>query len=177
MRQTLAAIRHLERTVLGADGIEGIVLRYGSFYGPWTSIAEEGSIVDLIRRRRFPVIGSGSGMWSFVHIDDAARATAVAIERGEPGIYNIVDDDPAPVRDWLPELAAVVGAEPPRHIPAAVGQLAAGAAGVSLMTRVRGASNAKAKRQLGWQPQYASWRSGFREGLRTGQGATAQRAG
>ena len=168
MRQTLAAIRHLEGAVLNDPGLDGVVLRYGSFYGPGTAIAEEGDVVDLVRQRKFPIIGQGSGIWSFVHIDDAAAATVKAVEHGRPGIYNIVDDDPAPVREWLPELAAAVGAKPPRRVPTAIGRLAAGDVGVSLMTQVRGASNARAKEQLEWQPRYPSWRSGFRTGLRDG---------
>jgi nucleoside-diphosphate-sugar epimerase len=166
MRETLAAIRHLEEAVLRADGLEGVVLRYGSFYGPGTSVAEDGDLVDLLRRTRFPVVGSGEGVWSFVHIDDAAFATVLAVEGGEPGVYNVVDDTPAPVREWLPELAAAVGAPPPRLVPRWVGWLAAGEVGVSLMTQVRAASNAKAKRALGWSPEHGSWRSGFRTGLR-----------
>jgi nucleoside-diphosphate-sugar epimerase len=166
VRETLAALRHLEEAVLGTEGIEGLVLRYGAFYGPGTSIAEDGDLVELVRRRRFPVMGSGDGVWSFVHVDDAATATALAVEAGEPGVYNVVDDEPAPVRRWLPELAAAVGAPPPRRVPAAVGRLAAGEVGVSLMTHVRGASNVKIKERLGWSPRYASWRSGFMTGLR-----------
>ena len=166
MRRTLDAIRHLERSVLDAPGIDGLVLRYGSFYGPGTAITDGGEIVELVRQRKFPIIGDGSGIWSFVHIDDAAAATLEAVEQGRPGIYNIVDDDPAPVGAWLPELAAAVGAKPPRRLPAVVGRLAAGEVGVVLMTQVRGASNAKAKTELGWEPRYPSWRSGFRTGLR-----------
>ena len=166
MRQTLAAIRHLEDAVLNAPGLDGTVLRYGSFYGPGTAIAPDGAIVQLLRRRRFPVIGDGSGIWSFVHVDDAAAATVRAVELGGAGVYNIVDDDPASVREWLPELAAAVGAKPPLRLPTLVGRLAAGEVGVSLMTQVRGASNAKAKEELGWQPRYPSWRSGFHSGLR-----------
>jgi nucleoside-diphosphate-sugar epimerase len=169
MRRTLAAIRHLEATVLGADGIEGIVLRYGGFYGPDTGISlsadHVGAQVEAIRKRRFPVIGNGAGVWSFVHIDDAAAATATAIEHATPGIYNIVDDDPAPVAELLPALAAAVGAKPPRRVPAWLGRLLAGETAISMMTQVRGASNAKAKRQLGWQPRHPSWRRGFVEGL------------
>ena len=165
MAETLAAIRHLEDAVLGVEGLEGVVLRYGAFYGPGTSIAEDGALVEMVRRRRFPLVGAGAGTWSFVHIDDAAAATAIAIERGEPGIYNIVDDDPAPVRLWLPELAAAVGAEPPRRVPKAIGRLAAGEVGASLMTRARGASNAKARERLGWSPRYPTWRGGFGAGL------------
>ncbi len=166
MRETLAALRHLEEAVLGAEGMEGLVLRYGALYGSGTSIAEDGGLVELVRRRRFPVLGSGDGLWSFVHVDDAATATVLAVEGGEPGIYNVVDDEPAPVRLWLPELAAAVGAPPPRRVPTLVGRLAAGEVGVSLMTQVRGASNEKAKQRLGWSPRHPSWRTGFRAALR-----------
>jgi nucleoside-diphosphate-sugar epimerase len=162
MSATLDAIRRLESAVLGANGIEGIVLRYGGFYASDTGVA---TMLDDIRRRRFPIVGKGSGVWSFVHMDDAATATLAAIERGAPGVYNVVDDEPAPVSEWLPYLAEVIGAKPPRRVPAFVGRLAAGEAGLSLMTRIRGASNAKAKRELGWAPRYPSWREGFRNGL------------
>jgi nucleoside-diphosphate-sugar epimerase len=164
-RLTLAAIRHLEEAVLGAGGLEGLVLRYGNFYGPGTGFADDGEIVPLLRKRRFPIIGDGAGVWSFVHIDDAAHATTVAVEQGAPGVYNIADDEPAPVAEWLPELARAVGADPPRHVPTWLGRLGGGDVGVSLMTRIRGASNAKAKRELGWMPLYPSWRDGFQHGL------------
>jgi nucleoside-diphosphate-sugar epimerase len=142
-------------------------LRYGGFYGPGTSIAvnPDGAQVEMIRKRRVPVIGDGAGIWSMVHIRDAAAATAAALDRGEPGLYNIVDDDPARVSEILPELAKVVGAGPPRHFPRWVGRLLAGEANTIMMTEVRGASNAKAKRELGWELRYPSWRLGFREGL------------
>jgi nucleoside-diphosphate-sugar epimerase len=165
LRRTLDAIRHLESAVLGAEGLEGVVLRYGGFYGPGTSAGDGGFMLDEIRRRGFPIVGGGTGVWSFVHIDDAAAATTAAVDRGAPGLYNIVDDDPAPVSAWLPALAAAIGAKPPRRVPAWVGRLAAGEHGVVLLTQVRGASNAKAKRELGWKPSYPSWRQGFRTGL------------
>jgi len=165
LRRTLDAIRHLESAVLGAEGLEGVVLRYGGFYGPGTSAGEGGFMLEDLRRRRFPLVGAGTGVWSFVHIDDAATATVAAVERGAPGIYQIVDDDPAPVSEWLPALAAAVGARPPRRVPAWVARLAGGAHGVVLMTEVRGASNAKARRELGWRPAWPSWRQGFRAGL------------
>ena len=168
-RQTLDAIRWLERAVLGAPDIEGVVLRYGSLYGPGTSTDEDGGMIELIRRRRFPIIGSGDAVWSFVHVDDAAAATALAVERGGRGIYNIVDDDPAPVREWLPALARALGAKPPLHVPEWIGRLAAGEVGVSLMTRVRGASNAKAKRQWGWELRHPSWRTGFPAAVRAAE--------
>jgi len=162
MRQSLDAIRHLEGAVTGADWTEGIVLRYGGFYGPGTSLsAEGGEQLELIRKRKFPVVGDGGGVWSFVHIEDAADATVAAVTRGRPGIYNVVDDDPAPVAEWLPVAASAVGAPPPRHVPRWLGRLVAGEAGVVMMTDVRGASNEKAKRELGWTPKHSSWRQGF----------------
>jgi len=165
LRDVLAAIRHVESAVLGSSSLEGIILRYGAFYGPGTSIGKGGSVVEEVRRRRFPIVGNGKGVWSFIHIDDAAQATLAAVERGTPGIYNIVDDDPAPISEWLPELAAAIGAAPPRHVPAFVGKLAVGEHGVVMMTEIRGASNAKATRLLGWNPIWPSWREGFRKGL------------
>lgn len=153
MRETLGAIRELERAVLDAD-LEGLVLRYGSLYGPGTAYATE--YVELARERKLPLIGAG--VWSFVHVDDAADATVSAVERGEPGIYNIVDDEPAPAAEWIPLLARRSGGRPPRHLPVWLGRLATGEVGVSLMTRIRGSSNAKAKRELGWRPAHPSWR-------------------
>jgi 2-alkyl-3-oxoalkanoate reductase len=167
-RDALDAMRYLDRIVPGAEGIEGVVLRYGGFYGPGTGIArgEESALIEAIRKRRFPVVGGGTGVWSFVHIDDAASATLAAVDRGAPGIYNVVDDDPAPVSEWLPALADAIGAKPPRRVPTWIGRLAGGEMAVSLMTQVRGASNAKAKRELGWQPEHPSWREGFPAALR-----------
>jgi 2-alkyl-3-oxoalkanoate reductase len=156
-RESLAAIRHLEDAVMAARDMEGVVLRYGGFYGPGTSIDEGGEHVELIRKRKFPVGGDGAGIWSLIHIDDAAAATVAAIEGGPPGIYNIVDDAPAPISEWLPQLAASVGAPPPRRLPGWLVRLAAGTQAHSMMTRTRGASNAKAKRELGWRPAY-TWR-------------------
>jgi nucleoside-diphosphate-sugar epimerase len=153
MRETLAAIRHLERAVTDAGGV---ALRYGGFYG-----SPDDAQLELVRKRRFPIVGAGGGIWSFVHLDDAAAATVLALERGAPGIYNVVDDEPAPVREWLPALAAAIGAKPPRRFPRWLARLLAGEAGVVLMTEIRGASNAKAKRELGWTPRYDSWREGF----------------
>jgi nucleoside-diphosphate-sugar epimerase len=161
MRSTLDAICHLERAVMAADWTQGVVLRYGGFYGPGTSLGPDGGeSVEMIRKRKFPVVGTGAGVWSFIHIEDAADATVAAVERGR-GIYNIVDDDPAPVAEWLPAIAAAVGAKPPRHVPRLVGRLVAGEAATVMMTEVRGASNAKAKRELGWQPRHPSWRDVF----------------
>lgn len=167
MRTTLEAIRYLEETVTAATQTEGVVLRYGGFYGPGTSfsVRPEGEHVQLIRKRKFPIVGSGDGVWSFIHIEDAATATVAAIEHGERGLYNVVDDEPAPVREWLPAAAAALGARKPMRLPRWVGRLAAGEAAVVMMDEVRGASNAKAKRELGWQPRYSSWRQGFAEGL------------
>jgi nucleoside-diphosphate-sugar epimerase len=167
LRTTLEAIRHVEEAVTGADWTEGIVLRYGGFYGPGTSFSRkpEGEHVELIRKRKFPVVGDGAGVWSFIHIEDVAAATVAAVEHGSRGIYNIVDDDPAPVAEWLPAAASAVGAKPPRHFPRWLGRIAAGEAATVMMTEVRGASNEKAKRELGWSPRYPSWRQGFANGL------------
>jgi nucleoside-diphosphate-sugar epimerase len=167
MRTSLDAIRHLEDAVTRATWTEGIVLRYGGFYGPGTSLSlkPEGEHVALIRGRKFPMVGDGAGVWSFVHIEDAAAATAAAVERGSRGIYNIVDDDPAPVAEWLPAVASALGAKPPRRLPRWLGRIAAGEAATVMMTEVRGASNDKAKRELGWRPRYGSWRDGFANGL------------
>jgi nucleoside-diphosphate-sugar epimerase len=164
MRESLEAIRHLEEAVTGARWTEGIVLRYGGFYGPGTGLsADGGAQVELLRERKFPVVGDGGGVWSFVHIADAAEATAAAVTHGRRGLYNIVDDEPARVADWLPAAASAVGAPPPRHVPRWLGRLVAGEAGAIMMTEVRGASNEKAKRELGWRPRHASWRDGFAE--------------
>ncbi|HYL37728.1 MAG TPA: NAD(P)-dependent oxidoreductase [Bryobacteraceae bacterium] len=165
LRPSIEAIRHLETAVSQARGMEGIVLRYASFYGPGTAIGEGAAVVGQIRQRRIPVIGGGGGVWSFLHIDDAARATLAAIEGGAPGIYNVADNEPAPVSEWLPELAAILGAKPPLRIPSWLGRLAVGEHGVFLMTQVRGISNAKAKSEFGWQPVWGSWRDGFRRAL------------
>ncbi len=161
MRSNLAAIRHLEQAVLGAEWTEGIVLRYGAFYGPGTSLAPGEEQLELIRRRKFPVVGSGRGVWSFIHVADAAEATVAAVEHGGRGVYNVVDDDPAPVAEWLPALAHELGAKKPMRVPRFIGRLFAGEAGVVMMTEVRGASNAKAKRELAWAPGHPSWRAGF----------------
>lgn len=164
-QNSLQAIRHLERAVLGAGGVEGIALRYGNLYGPGTGFAAKGDIAATVRKRGFPIVGDGAGVWSFIHVDDAASATIAAIGRGAPGVYNVADDEPAPVSIWLPELARALGAKPPQHIPVWLGRLVIGEVGVSLMTQIRGASNAKARRELGWAPSYATWRQGFRTGL------------
>jgi nucleoside-diphosphate-sugar epimerase len=164
----LAAIRHLEHAVTTIEWGEGLVLRYGGFYGPGTgiSLAPDAQMAGPIRKRRFPLVGDGGGVWSFVHIEDAAAATAAAVEHGRPGIHNVVDDDPAPVREWLPMLASALGAKPPRRVPRWLARLAGGEMATVMMTNVQAAaSNAKAKRELGWQPRYPSWRQGFAQGL------------
>jgi nucleoside-diphosphate-sugar epimerase len=157
--ETLAAIRRLEVSVLNAP-LEGIVLRYGSLYGPGAS----DDLVELVRRRKLAIVGDGGGVWSWIHVDDAASATVAAVERGRRGRFNVVDDDPAPVSEWLPYLAEAVGAKAPRHVPVWLARLAIGEVGVSLMTQIRGSSNAKAKRELRWEPRW-TWRQGFRDGL------------
>lgn len=174
MREALTAINHLESAVMRAPHIEGMVLRYGGFYGPGNALGEGGVVVEQVKQRKVPVIGNGAGVWSFIHIDDAARATVAAVEHGAPGIYNIVDDDPAPVSEWLPALAESLGAKPPRRIPTWLGRLVIGEHGVMMMTEIRGASNAKAKRELGWHPIWASWRDGFKNGL--SEASVARRA-
>jgi nucleoside-diphosphate-sugar epimerase len=164
MRQSLDAIKRLERIVPAATDVEGIVLRYGSFYGPSTSFDRGGDILEAVRRRQLPLVGGGTGVWSFIHVDDVAMATAIAAEGRVPrGIYNIVDDDPAEVSTWLPELARMIGAKPPRQMPAWLARFFIGDVGVSMMTQIRGSSNALARRVFNWQPAYPSWRDGFRQ--------------
>ena len=165
VRAGLAAIRHLEEAVVGAEWTDGIVLRYGGFYGPGTSLDGPGSEhVEAIRKRMFPLVGDGGGVWSFIHIADAAEATVAALERGRRGIYNVVDDEPARAADWLPALARAIGAKPPRHVPRWLGRLLGGETVALMMTEVRGASNAKAKRELGWEPKHPSMARAFAEG-------------
>ena len=161
VRRLIAAIRHLEQAVLDARWTEGIVLRYGAFYGPGTSLAPAAEQFELVRRHKFPLVGDGGGVWSFIHIADAAEATVAAVEHGSRGVYNVVDDDPAPVAEWLPALAQTLGAKKPVRVPRFVGRLFAGEAGAVMMTELRGASNAKAKRELAWRPAHPSWRRGF----------------
>ena len=160
MRESLAAFRHIDRTVPAAEGLEGVVLRYGGLYGPDTGMMSS-EVLELFRKRQFPIVGGGAGVWSFVHVADAASATVAALDNGAPGIYNVVDDDPAPAREWIPYLAEVLGAKPPRRIPAWLGRIVAGEIPVTMMTTIRGSSNEKAKRALGWQPRYPSWREGL----------------
>jgi 2-alkyl-3-oxoalkanoate reductase len=152
-----AALAHVEKAV-PARAVEGLVLRYGGFYGPGAS----DMLVDMVRKRQVPVIGGGTGVWSFIEVTDAAAATLAAIGRGGPGVYNVVDSDPAPVAEWLPYLAKVAGAKPPLRVPAWLGRLLAGEFMVAQMTSSRGYSNDKARKELGWEPRYASWREGFR---------------
>jgi nucleoside-diphosphate-sugar epimerase len=159
-REGMAAIQVLERAVTEAP-LTGIVLRYGNFYGPGASE----SMVELLRARKMPIVGTGTGVWSFIHLDDAAAATVAAVERGSAGVYNVVDDDPAPVAEWLPHLAEAVGAKPPMRLPVWLARAAAGEVVVRWMTEGRGASNEKAKRELDWRPGWTSWRDGFRRGL------------
>jgi nucleoside-diphosphate-sugar epimerase len=161
-RESLAAIRYVEQQTADAGGL---ALRYGALYGPGNDIGRGGSVIEMLKARKLPVVGGGTGVWSFCHIDDAASAAAAAVTRGTPGVYNIVDDEPAPVSEWLPELARAIGAKPPLRIPAWMARPLIGEHGVSMMTQVRGASNAKAKRELGWEPTWPSWREGFRTGL------------
>jgi len=165
LQPALDAIRHLEDSVTGASWTTGIALRYGGFYGPGTGMRADGEQTQLLKKRQWPVIGDGGGVWSFVHIADAATATVEAIEHGKRGVYNVVDDEPAPVREWLPAIAEAIGAPKPRRVPRWLGRLLAGEAAIVMMTESRGASNEKAKRELGWRPRYASWRQGFAEGL------------
>jgi 2-alkyl-3-oxoalkanoate reductase len=162
--RSVHALRYLERVVTGSD-MEGIVLRYGFFYGPDTGYARDGSLAEQVRRRRFPIVGGGEGIFSFVHVDDAASATVAAIERGWPGIYNVVDDEPAAVHEWLPFYAALLGAKPPRRFPRWLARRLAGEYATYLSTELRGASNERARRELGWSPRYPSWREGLRQEL------------
>lgn len=167
LRAPMAGILHVERVVPTIKWGEGLVLRYGGFYGPGTAVsrAPDAPMAAAVRKRLFPIIGGGGGVWSHVHINDAAAATVAAVDHGQPGIYNIVDDEPAAVREWLPVLASALGAKPPRRIPRWLGRLAAGEAATLMMTASRGSLNEKAKCELGWQLQYPSWRQGFVQGL------------
>lgn len=163
MGPAVAAVADLERQVLEAAGVEGLVLRFGWFYGPGTYICPGGSQIEEVRKRRYPVVGEGNATFSFIHIEDAAAAALAALDRGAPGVYNVTDDEPSPMREWLPELAQMLGAKPPRRVPAWLVRLAVGKAMARSAVGTRGASNAKAKRELGWQPAHPSWRQGFPE--------------
>lgn len=160
-----AALAALERQVAEAEGIEGLSMRYGWFYGPGTMFAAEGSQAEDVRRRRLPVVGKGQGTFSFVHVEDAAAATVAALDRGAPGPYNVCDDEPAPMREWVPAYAAALGAKRPRRVPVWLAKLIAGRAVAGNAVGLRGAANAKAKQELAWRPRYPSWRQGFREAL------------
>lgn len=156
-------VRTMERMVAEAEGIDGIALRYGYFYGPGTSLGPGGQQTEMVRKRQLPLIGSGAGVWSFVHVDDAAAATVLALDHGGNGVFNVCDDEPAAMRDWLPAFAQASGAKPPRHVPAWLARLAAGEFVVMGATQMRGASNARARAALGWSPARSSWRQGFPE--------------
>lgn len=162
---SVQALHALEDAVTKTEGLEGLVLRYGFFYGPGSAYDPEGYYAGEVRRRRFPIVGSGGGVFSWIHVDDAAGATVAAVERAAPGIYNVVDDDPAPLREWLPAYAEALGAKKPRRVPKFIARIVAGSYTTQLATELRGASNARAKAALGWVPRYPSWRQGFREGL------------
>ena len=163
-RESLAAIAYLERQVAAAN-LEGVVLRYGDFYGPGSNMTPDGDIGQLVHKRRFPIVGDGAGVWSFSHLEDAAAATVAAVQRGAPGIYNVSDDEPVEIGTWLPEFARAIGAPAPRHVPTWLGRALAGEVVVSVMTQIRGASNAKAKAALDWKPRYATYRDGFATAL------------
>jgi nucleoside-diphosphate-sugar epimerase len=161
----VSALREMEAMVLGSDGLDGLVLRYGFFYGPGTYYAADGTSTDDVRRRRMPIVGKGSGVFSFIHVDDAADATVAAVERGAPGIYNVTDDEPAPMTEWVPVFAQAAGAKPPRRVPVWLARFVAGKDVSNFAVELRGASNQKAKRELGWEPAHSSWRTGFAESL------------
>lgn len=159
--ESLDAIGHLESIVTGANRLEGLVVRYGNLYGPGTGFAVGGDIYEAVSDRKFPVVGHGTGVWSFIHVDDAVEATIQALDHGSRGLYNVVDDEPAPLSEWLPFLAEVVGAKPPRRLPVWMARPMVGEQGIRLMTEIRGSGNTKAKLELNWKPQYPSWRDGF----------------
>jgi 2-alkyl-3-oxoalkanoate reductase len=166
-RSVVDAIHYVEDAVSGIDWADGVVLRYGAIYGPGTGLSADPDafMTRAVRRRRFPIVGDGGGVWSHVHVEDVAGATVAAVDHGGPGVYNVVDDEPAPVHEWLPFLADQLGAPEPRRVPRVVARLLGGEAGAIMMTEVRGASNAKARRELGWQPRWPTWRLGFAKGL------------
>jgi nucleoside-diphosphate-sugar epimerase len=161
----VSALREMEAMVLGSDGLDGLVLRYGFFYGPGTYYADDGTSTQDVRRRRMPIVGKGSGVFSFIHVEDAADATLAAVERGAPGIYNVADDEPAPMREWVPVFAQAAGAKPPRRVPVWLARFVAGKDVSNFAVELRGVSNEKAKRELGWRPAHPSWRSGFARSL------------
>jgi nucleoside-diphosphate-sugar epimerase len=163
--EAVDALGHLEATVCGADGIEGVVLRIGWLYGPGTHLGADGTQAEDVRRRRIPIVGDGDGVFSFTHVDDAASAFVAAVAGGDPGVYNVVDDEPGKQREWLPAYAEALDAKPPRHVPSWLAKLVAGRPAIENMEGMRGASNSKAKRELGWQPRHRSWRQGFPDSL------------
>jgi nucleoside-diphosphate-sugar epimerase len=163
-RRSVEALAFLEREVTQTEGLEGAVLRYGFFYGPGTTYAPDGDWAARVRKRQLPIAGGGGGVFSFIEVGDAAAATVAALG-GPPGVYNVVDDEPAPIAEWLPYYAEVLGAKPPRRIPRWLARLAAGEFVAYSMTKLRGASNQKARRELGWKPRFPSWRQGFRQAL------------
>jgi nucleoside-diphosphate-sugar epimerase len=167
-RSAVATLLEHEREVVSSTELEGLVLRYGQFYGPGTYYAPDGHLGREVRCRRFPIVGSGTGTFSFLHVDDAAGATVAALDRGAPGVYNVVDDEPAPLHEWLPVYADALGAKPPRRVPVWLAKLVAGSSVAAMAIELRGASNAKIKRELGWQPSYASWREGFHDPVARG---------
>ena len=173
--RSLAAIQHLESAVTGTPGLDGVVLRYGSLYGPGTALGAGGELLEMVRRRQLPIVGGGTGIWSHVHVDDVATATLLAVERGVTGIYNIVDDEPAPMREWVPFLAALVNAPAPQQTPVLVAERDLGPQAVYYGTELRGATNSKAKRELGFSPVHSTWRTGFEEMLGVGDRGTAAR--
>jgi nucleoside-diphosphate-sugar epimerase len=164
-RRSVKVLQELERSVTGTPGIDGVVLRYGYFYGPGTAYAPNGHLAREVRRRRFPIVGKGEGIFSFIQVEDAASATMAAAVAGPPGVYNVVDDDPAPLREWLPSYAEVLGAKRPFRVPRFLARIVGGEFAVYAAAMQRGASNRKARRELNWEPRYASWRQGFREAL------------
>ncbi len=163
--RTLAAIRHLEDAVLAPSTVEGVVLRYGALYGPGNALGRGGEMLEMVRQRKLPLVGAATGIWSFLHIDDAAGAAVVAAEGGPAGVYNVADDEPAPVHTWLPYLAQVLGAKPPRRVPGWLVRPILGEQATNMMLSARGVSNAKAHAELGWTPKWPTWREGFRTGL------------
>ena len=163
--RSVRATQVLERSVLGTAGIEGVVLRFGFFYGPGTTYGAYGYTTTEVMRRRFPIVGKGTGVFSFVHMDDVDSSTIAALDQGSPGVYNIVDDEPAPVAEWLPVFAEAVEAKPPRRVPRLIAQVVVGSFRTGMLTELRGASNEKAKRELDWSPSWPSWREGFHRAL------------
>jgi 2-alkyl-3-oxoalkanoate reductase len=161
----ISALREMEELVLGSDAFDGLVLRYGFFYGPGTYYGDDGTSTQDVRRRRMPIVGRGTGVFSFIHVDDAADATVAAVERGAPGVYNITDDEPAPMSEWVPVFAQAAGAKPPRRVPVWLARFVAGKDVSNFAVELRGASNEKARRELGWWPAHPSWRSGFAQSL------------